>query len=626
MTVSTATHRIPSRARPRAATLLAAGLIALAGPWACGDDEGNGVVNGTGNGVENGGEPEPIVATTTVDVTGVFEPGALLRDAYSGRSLTVGDDGRVEVPLTAAKVALLERDDAEPTPFSWDNATVYFMMTDRFENGDPTNDDNFDRLSRTAEDQFAGSWHGGDFAGIVDRLDYLDALGVDAIWVTPPVEQIHGWVGGGNTGRAFQHFPFHGYWALDFTKLDPNYGTEEDLRELVSEAHARGIRIIFDMVMNHPGYLNLVDAIEFVPEVVDAGITKDWLPGPGEHWGSYNDLIDYRSEALQSWWGTEWIRAGIDQSEFPGHEKPGSNDLRMAVGFLPDFRTDRDDAVAPPPLFDEKPDTNVTALPDATVRDYLVEWHTRWVREFGIDGFRADTAKHVELDSWSALKTEAVAALDAWKAENPDQALDDLDFWMVGEAFPPVPARNAYFANGFDAMINFDFEGTANPAGSAADWVTDFDRRDAFYTSLAESVSEPDRNELTYASSHDTTMFFGQTGGNLDLQFDLAAALLFNPGAVQIYYGDESARPVGSGSSIFGDVLLRTDMNWDAIEGDRAPLVAHWQKIGQFRRDHRAVGAGTHARLSTEGDPAYAFSRVYDGDDLSDEVVVVIGE
>jgi alpha-amylase len=598
------------------AALLVTGLLALA----CGDDE-NGA-NGNGNGNGNG----TVVATTTVDVTGVFEPGAQLRDAYSGRSLTVGDDGRVEVPLGETKVALLERDGAEPTPFSWDSATVYFMMTDRFENGDPTNDDNFGRLERTGPDQSAGTWHGGDFAGIVDRLDYLDDLGVDALWVTPPVEQIHGWVGGGNTGRAFQHFPFHGYWALDFTKLDPNYGTEEDLRELVSEAHARGIRIVFDMVMNHPGYLTLTDAIEYVPEAVTDGVGPNWLPGPGDNWGTYNDLIDYTSEELREWWGPEWIRIGMFADEFPGHEKPGSTELRRAVGSLPDFRTERDVAVSPPPLFAEKADTNVTALPDATVRDYLVEWHTRWVREFGIDGFRADTAKHVELDSWSALKAEAVGALDAWKAENPEQALDDLDFWMVGEAFPPVSSRPAYFDNGFDALINFDFEGTANPAGSAADWVTDFDRRNDFYADLAATVSEPGHNELTYASSHDTTMFFGQTGGNVDLQFALAPALLFNPGAVQIYYGDESARPVGSGSAAFGDALLRSDMNWDDVQGERRDLVEHWQKIGQFRRAHRAVGAGAHAELTTEGDPAYAFSRVYDGDDVSDEVVVVLGE
>ena len=148
----------------RAAALLATGLLVAAGTTACGDDE-NGA-NGNGNGT--------VVARTTVDVTGVFEPGAALRDAYSGRSLTVGNDGRVEVPLGETKVALLERDGAEPTPFSWDSATVYFMMTDRFENGDPTNDDNFGRLERTGPGEVSGTWHGGDFAGIVDRMDYLD--------------------------------------------------------------------------------------------------------------------------------------------------------------------------------------------------------------------------------------------------------------------------------------------------------------------------------------------------------------------------------------------------------------------------------------------------------------------
>jgi alpha-amylase len=315
-----------------------------------------------------------------------------------------------------------------------------------------------------------------------------------------------------------------------------------------------------------------------------------------------------------NWWGVDWIRAG-----FPFHQSPGNDDLTMSLAFLPDLITEAEEAVDPPPLFANKPNTNVEAIPNASVRDYLVDWHTRWVRDFGIDGFRCDTAKHVEFGSWTALKNEAVAALDAWKAANPDQALDDLDFWMVGEAFPPLNDPDfAYFDAGFDALINFELEGEPGR-------ILDFERMESLYASLADQLARQDGGYLTFASNHDTDMFFEQTDRSIEDQFTLAAGLLMLPGAAQIYYGDESAREAGPPTSD-GTTELRSDMNWDQITGERQALVEHWQKIGQFRRDHRAVGAGEHAELTTEGDPAYAFSRVYDGDEVDDEVVVVLGE
>lgn len=600
-----------------------AALLAL--PLACGDDDngsnGSNGINGTngangtnGTNGQNGTE-EPIVATTIVDVSDVFEAGAALRDAYTGRSLTVGTDGRVEVPLTARKVALLERDGAQPTPFSWDSATVYFVITDRFENGDPSNDNGFGRQDRTAEGQSVGTFHGGDFAGLVDRMDYLDDLGVDALWITPPVEQIRGWVAG--TNGEFQHWPYHGYWANDFTKLDPNFGTEDDLRALVAAAHERGIRVIFDMVMNHIGYLTLYDASLYVPSAVDEE-DVDWTPGPGQNWGTFNDLqlLDYQDPNLVEWWGPDWIRTG-----FPFHDGPGNNDLTMSLAFLPDLKTEAPDPVDLPPILQDKPDTDAVPIEGATVRDYLVEWHTRWIRDFGIDGFRCDTAKHVELASWTALKDASVEALREWKAANPDQALDDLDFWMVGEAFPPLATpRPGYFDAGFDALINFDFGGQA-----AESRVRDFDRLNSFYSNLADALTDPNRGELTYASSHDTSMFYEVTNQSLDMQFALAPGLLMNPGAVQIYYGDETARAAGPPVRDPTNAL-RSDMNWEQISGERAELLEHWQRIGQFRRKHRAIGAGDHARLPTEGDPGYAFSRVYDDGGVTDEVVVVLGE
>ena len=156
---------------------------------------------------------------------------------------------------------LLERAETDkPAPFSWQNATVYFVLTDRFVNGDPGNDNSYGRHKDGMQE--IGTFHGGDLKGLASRLDYLQQLGVNALWISSPLEQIHGWVGGGTKGD-FPHYAYHGYYTQDWTKLDANMGTEDDLRHLVDEAHRRGIRILFDIVMNHAGYATLADMQEY---------------------------------------------------------------------------------------------------------------------------------------------------------------------------------------------------------------------------------------------------------------------------------------------------------------------------------------------------------------------------
>lgn len=144
---------------------------------------------------------------------------------------------------------MLERAETDtPAAFNWHNATVYFVLTDRFQNGDPTNDQSYGRHKDGMEE--IGTFHGGDLRGLADKLDYLQHLGVNALWISAPFEQIHGWVGGGTKGD-FPHYAYHGYYTQDWTTLDANMGSEDDLRALVDGAHQRGIRILFDVVMNH---------------------------------------------------------------------------------------------------------------------------------------------------------------------------------------------------------------------------------------------------------------------------------------------------------------------------------------------------------------------------------------
>ncbi|QIX95825.1 alpha-amylase [Cedecea sp. FDAARGOS_727] len=558
---------------------------------------------------ETSSEPEQIVKQCprwdgqplTVDVSSTFAEGSTVRDFYSGATAKV-EQGHITLTPDAGSGGLLLLEQAATTgtaPFSWHNATVYFVLTDRFENGNPANDNSYGRHKDGMQE--IGTFHGGDLAGLTGKLDYLQQLGVNALWISSPLEQIHGWVGGGTKGD-FPHYAYHGYYTQDWTRLDANMGDEADLRRLVDEAHKRGMRILFDVVMNHTGYATLADMQEYQfgglylkGTELKATLGKrwtDWKPGPGQSWHSFNDYINFSDKAAwDKWWGKAWIRTDIGD-----YDNPGFDDLTMSLAFLPDLKTEATAPAGLPTFYAHKPDTHAQALPGYTVRDYLTHWLSQWVRDYGIDGFRVDTAKHVEKAAWQQLKDQASTALVEWKKANPEKKLDDAPFWMTGESWGHGVMKSDYYASGFDAMINFDYQ---EQAAKATDCLANIGPT---WQQMAEKLQQ--FNVLSYLSSHDTRLF--REGGQKP-----AELLMLAPGAVQIFYGDETERPFGPTGS---DPLqgTRSDMNWQDINGKSAATLAHWQKLSQFRARHLAVGAGKQTTLSAK--QGYAFSRE-SGDD-----------
>jgi len=552
-----------------------------------------------------------------VTVGEVFRDGETLRDALSGATAVVRD-GRVRLQPAAGSdgLLLLERAEApeQPVARDWRNAIVYFVLTDRFANGDPGNDRSYGRAPDGAEE--IGTFHGGDLKGLTERLDHIASLGVDALWISAPYEQIHGWVGGGDRGD-FRHYGYHGYYALDFTQLDANMGSEDDLRALISAAHARGIRVLFDVVLNHPGYSTLQDMQQLGFGALRDGMAEylpeqwtTWQPEAHENLHAYHNLVDYEHPSWAAWWGRDWVRAGIADYDTP--PSATVDPLKGSLAFLPDFRTESEAVVALPEFLARKAQTRAEPREDYRVRDYLIEWLTGWVREFGVDGFRADTVKHVEPSTWAELRVAAERARADWARANPDDPMADEPFWMVGEVFGHGPEASDYLDQGFDALINFAFQDQALAASdclaAAEPSYADYARR------LAET---PGHNLLSYASSHDTALFNQLAKGDLARQRGLAAALLLAPGAVQVYYGDESARAFGpTGSDPFQGT--RSPMNWDEHERPEiAGLIDYWQRVGQFRARHPAIGAGTHRLLSSS--QPYAFART-----LGDDRIVVV--
>ena len=469
-------------------------------------------------------------------------------------------------------------------PFSWKNATVYFLLTDRFHNADKKNDLAYGRKNDAAP---LRGYMGGDLKGVTQKIKegYFDKLGVNALWITPPVEQIHAGTDEG-TGKSYG---FHGYWAKDFTKVDANLGNENDFRVLVETAHKHGIRVLLDVVMNHLG-----PATESDPT-----------------------------------WPADWVRT---QPTCDYQSADGAIKCTL-VKNLPDILTESDQAVALPPQLVEKWKREGryaqevkeldaffarTGFPRAP-RYYLIKWHTDWIRRYGVDGFRADTVKHVEAAVWKELKQEASLAYQEWKRAHPKQKLGDDAFYMVAEAYNyPVSdgqlfrmdggSRINYYAHGFDAMINFGFKGDAKQ-----DYETLFSR---YSGSLSGDLK--DYSVLSYISSHDDDHPFDPARLR---PFEAATKLMLSPGAAQIYYGDETARLLNIAEAK-GDAKLRSKMDWTVLKTDAAipsiqsgqtyhQLLAHWQKLGQFRRAHLAVGAGLHQQISAS---PYVFKRSYGQD------------
>jgi len=481
-------------------------------------------------------------------------------------------------PITIAQEKEVKKD----VPFYWEGANIYFLLTDRFNNGNPDKDVNFEQTDSTA---VLRGFEGGDIAGISKKIDdgYFTDLGINAIWFTPVVEQVHGATNEG-TGNTYA---YHGYWAKDWTAIDPNFGKRKDLEDLVRKAHSNGIRVLLDVVLNHTGPVTEIDPV----------------------------------------WPNEWVRTD-PTCEFTTYDNTTACTL---VDNLPDILTESDEPVELPDallakwkeegrLSQELDELNLfferTGYPRAP-RFYIIKWLTDYIHEFGVDGFRVDTVKHVNENAWSELQKESEYAFQTWKKKHPNQVLDDNPFYMVGEVynygistgrlFDFGDKKVDFFDHGFKSLINFELKYDAQK-----DYETIFKK----YNKLLNTKLK-EKSVLNYLTSHDDGSPFDKERKK---PYYSANVLLLTPGASQVYYGDETSRPlIIEGTE--GDATLRSFMNWEDL--DSVPEVQkihkHWQKLGQFRANHPAVGAGKHKRLAKS---PYVFSRMYVNGEYKDKVVI----
>ncbi len=487
----------------------------------------------------------------------------------------------------------------------------YFLMADRFANADAGNDTgglSGGRLETGFDPSDKGFYHGGDLKGLIGKLDYIKDLGTTAIWLTPSFKNrpVQGTAGNESAG-------YHGYWITDFTRIDPHLGTNEDMKQLISRAHAKGMKVFFDIITNHTA--DVIDYSEKEYEYISTAKVP-YLDASGE-------VFDPAEVAGSA----DFPTLNVDTS-FPYH--PIFNTEADATVKAPAWLNDRTlyhnrgdstfagesseygDFVGLDDLFTENP----------AVVDGMIDIYKAWV-DLGIDGFRIDTVKHVNTEFWQ----EFAPAIQA-EAER----IGNHDFFAFGEVYDARPDYLSTFTTEarLQATLDFGFQAQAQAfaLGKATTGLRDLFVADDYYTD-----SDSNAYQLpTFLGNHDMgrLSYLLRNGGITDdadlmKRVQLANTLMYlTRGQPIVYYGDEQGF-IGAG----GDKDARQDMFATRTEqyaaepvlggpaGSRdrydksAPLYRFITKLAALRTANPGLADGAQIhRYSSRNAGIYAFSRV----------------
>ncbi len=511
-----------------------------------------------------------------------------------------------------------------------EDEVIYFLLPDRFENGDARNDKGGikgDRLKHGFDPTHKGFYHGGDLKGLVKRLDYVQSLGTTAIWLAPifknkPVQ--------GAPGQ--QTAAYHGYWVTDFTTIDPHLGTEADFKALVDGAHKRGMKVYMDIIANHSA-----DVIGYT-ECPTGGCV-------------YRNRADYPYQRRAN------DQAAINPG-FAGDSVQTADNFKKLTdpNYAYTVQVPKDEANVKVPAWLNDPlyyhnrgETTYWnesgTMGDFVGLDDLMTEHPRviqgfidiygdWIDRFGVDGFRVDTARHVNAEFW---KVFVPAMIDRAKAKGIP------NFHVFGEigGIGLEPGKLAVHTrvDGFPSVIDFAFrqaaiDAVSGTAGTAKLWEL------LFQDPLYEGGSDKARIQPTFISNHDNGRFAYYIRkalpnvGNDELlaRVELGHALMLTMrGVPTIYSGDEQGF-VGDGwdqdaredmfpskvavyndNQLLGTKATTAQSNFDT----RHPLYAALSKLTKLRTDHIALRRGrTVVRNYSDNAGLFAFSRIHDDEEI----------
>lgn len=490
---------------------------------------------------------------------------------------------------------------AQPDRHDLTREQFYFVMPDRFANGDTGNDRGGltgSRLETGYDPTDKGFYQGGDLKGMTSRLDYIKGLGTTAIWLAPifknrPVQ------GTGKDASA----GYHGYWITDFTQVDPHFGTNADLTKLIEQAHRKGMKVFFDVITNHTA-----DTVDYAEK------TYGYKPK-----GAY-PYLDSNGRPFDDAAGM----AKTDADSFP--YKPVTTG-----GKTPSWLND-------PTMYHNRGDStyagesttygDFSGLDDLwTERPEVVSGmekiYEKWVRDFDIDGFRIDTVKHVDMDFW----TQWATALDTYAARHGRE-----DFFMFGEVYSADTAiTSPYVTQGrLDATLDFPFQEAARQyasQGAPASKLAAVFGDDYRYTTDRANAYE----QVTFLGNHDMGRigtFLKQDNPKADdaelvKRAELANELMFlSRGNPVVYYGDEQGFTGAGGdkdarqtmfASKTADYLDDDELGTDRTHASDAydpshPLYRAIAALSALTAKNPALRDGVQTERYAEGS-VYAFSR-----------------
>ncbi|MFI0978574.1 pullulanase-type alpha-1,6-glucosidase [Streptomyces sp. NPDC021093] len=501
-------------------------------------------------------------------------------------------------PPSDAKLA------ASPARHDLTRDQFYFVLPDRFANGDAKNDRGGltgSRLDHGFDPTDKGFYQGGDLKGLTGRLDYIKGLGTTAIWMAPifknkPVQ------GTGKDASA----GYHGYWITDFTQVDPHFGTNADLEQLIDKAHAKGMKVFFDVITNHTA------------DTVDHAEKKYGYRPKGAY-----PYLDRSGRPFDDRTG---IPKSVDRDSFPYTPQPRAGE-RKSPSWLndPTMYHNRGDSTFAgesaeygdfgglDDLWTERPE----------VVDGMARIYEKWVRDFDIDGFRIDTVKHVDMDFW----TQWATALDAYAKKRGRD-----DFFMFGEIYDSNPAATApYVTRGrLDATLDFPVQDALRgyaSQGAGADRLAKAYGADYRYTTDKANAYE----QVTFTGNHDMGRigtFLKQdnpkaSDAELVQRARLAHELMFfGRGNPVVYYGDEQGFTGAGGdkdsrqtlfASKTADYLDDDQLGTDRTHADDAydpthPVYRSIAALSKLTKDHPALRDGVQEERLSDGS-VYAFSR-----------------
>jgi len=415
----------------------------------------------------------------------------------------------------------------------------YFVLPDRFYNGDLANDqgaaanDKKRAVSRGGFDKsHKGMYHGGDLTGLTEKLAYLDNMGVSAIWLTPVLRN-----------RAMQAGTsgYHGYWILDFTEIDPHLGSNAELKNFIDQAHKRNIKVFFDIITNHTA-----DVIKYKECHGEDGL--GWIVDLNK--GNDCPFISM-AQLAQGKQYSPLIPKGDEALKFPQWLNDKDVYHNQGDSFWRGESSVRGDFAGLDDLYTQK----------ASVVNGMIDIYTDIIDEFKPDGFRIDTVKHVNIEFWQQFSP-------ALMSHAKTQGIDN--FFMFGEVYSFEPELLSRFTTEakIPSVLDFAFQGAMTKAlveQQGTEVLAQLFAKDHFYQTEHRTIGNTNANQLVnFTGNHDMGRFayaLKKSPHNYSEQAQIQRNLLahammfFSRGVPVIYYGDEQGF-VGDG----GDQASRQDM------------------------------------------------------------------